>query len=172
MLKVIDPSIATLAIPSFSCSPAAPAAASAEASSSHNTLRKRKQRKQRDLESCCSKFIDHGWTLALQQFYPEPTTFNWSVPRQHNLLELFFCFLPQSIWDILVVAANRDLVKGQLSSCRIAESHRTAITTEELVHFYSYQILLENTRGNEHKNVTLTFQGVEEEIWQVPPFGY
>ena len=172
-------SMAQNAIPSFSSSPAPATSAlpSSEAfsssvgSNSSNTLRKRKQRRQRDLETCCSKFIDHRWTLAdsvIQQFYPEPTTFNKSVPQRHSLLELFFCFLPQRIWDILVEAANRNLVKGQSSCpphCR-ESSHR-----DHYRRTCTFLFLLPNPfrkyMGKLEQEFTFTFQGVEEEICQV-----
>jgi hypothetical protein len=125
----------------------------------------KKQRLEPDtkLEQCCAHFIENNWKLVssvTMRFVSQPLLLK-RIDGTQNLMSLFFKFLPENLWNLLVSVVNRNLVQGRSSSSPVRSCFRE-VNVAELVRFYGLMVLIENTYGNNTTKLRSHFSMVSE----------
>jgi hypothetical protein len=92
------------------------------------------------------------------------------IDGTQNLMSLFFKFLPENRWNLLVSVVNRNLVQGRRSSSLVRSCFRE-VNVAELVRFYGLMILIENTYGNNTTKLRSHFSMVSESCGGVKKLG-
>jgi hypothetical protein len=92
------------------------------------------------------------------------------IDGTQNLMSLFFKFLPENPWNLLVSVVNRNLVQGRNSSSPVRSCFRE-VNVAELVRFYGLMILIENTYGNNTTKLRSHFSMVSESCGGVKKLG-
>jgi hypothetical protein len=124
------------------------------------------------LEQCCAQLIDNNWKLVSSvtiQFVPQPLLLK-RIDRSQNLMSLFFKFLPENLWNLLVSVVNRNLVQGRSSSSPVRSCFRE-VNVAELVRFYGLMVFIENTYGNNTTKLRSHFSMVSESCGGVKKLG-
>jgi hypothetical protein len=102
-----------------------------------------------------AEFIGNKWKLI--QSYVASKEFGLSFLKRGDPLHdtpkaIFRKFVPDAIWQILVNSINRSLAIGSSLSTKQQWS-RHSTTVDEVIHFYGVTILLENTYGNDKRDL-------------------
>jgi hypothetical protein len=147
----------------FDVSPPSVTLPSNESASEGPKTKKQRLDPDTQLEQCCAQFIENNWKLVCSvtiQFVPQPLLLK-RIDGSQNLMSLFFKFLPENLWNLLVSVVNRNLVQGRSSSFPVRSCFRE-VNVAELVRFYGLMVLIENTYGNNTTKLRSHFSMVSE----------
>ena len=122
-----------------------------------------KRQRQLSCEETAVYLVEIGWSLL-----DSPRDLEIGVQTEPALLKYertlvpeakistMLRFLPPLLWQLLVFIVNRSLTATNIRSCR-----RKPTTPGELLRFYSIQLVIENTFGNDTKTLEKHFKCIK-----------
>jgi len=90
--------------------------------------------------------------------------------RSQSLAQSFFEFVPEAVWELLVVAVNRNLSIGTTSAKR-QDSRRKCTSVLELKRFYGLWMAVESTHGNNTRSLREHYKLIVDMFGKVPSLG-
>jgi hypothetical protein len=132
-------------------------------------LKRRKMNTTSELEKAITQFVDEEWEL--QRNIERISPCNLSLlkrgdPSQDKPKAILFKFIPSSVWKILVDAINRNISSGSTVSSQLKSRNRVA-ALNDVIHFYAITMMIENTWGNNKRNLKKHFRDISEKYGSV-----
>jgi hypothetical protein len=127
-------------------------------------LKRRKMNTTSELEKAIAQFVDEKWELQRNIEIISPC--NLSLLKRGDLPQdkpeaILFKFIPSSVWKIFVDVINRNLSSGSTISSQLKSRNRMA-TLNDVIHFYTITMMIENTWGNDKRNLKKHFRDISE----------
>jgi hypothetical protein len=116
--------------------------------------------------------LENGWKLIDSALLSQPV--QKSVLKRGNPLEspvqILLRFIPPAVWNILVTAVNRNLSSNQSSLSKKRYSLKMA-TMEQSIQFYGLVIQIENSYGNDTRNLREHYKNIKLQFGEIRGMG-